>query len=112
MHEGDVGKRPGYMGGGEQRGDANNETVKRRMKKIRDELESIRREREVRRIVRKDRGYHLVALAGYANAGKTSLCNALTDEHLLVEDRMFSTLATTTRSLNGTRTRSLLKATN
>src|SRR3989442_15695961 len=77
------------------------------MKKIRDELETIRREREVRRIVRKDRGYHLVALAGYANAGKTSLCNALTDEHLLVEDRMFSTLATTTRSLYGTRKRSL-----
>src|SRR2546430_8158969 len=96
------------MAGGEQRVDAYYETVKRRMKKIRDELETIRREREVRRIVRKDRGYHLVALAGYANAGKTSLCNALTDEHLLVEDRMFSTLATTTRSLTGTRRRILL----
>src|SRR6266550_94565 len=108
IHEGDVGERPGFMAGGEQRVDAYYETVKRRMKKIRDELETIRREREVRRIVRKDRGYHLVALAGYANAGKTSLCNALTDEHLLVEDRMFSTLATTTRSLTGTRRRILL----
>src|SRR5207244_721162 len=108
IHEGDTGERPGFMAGGEQRVEAYYETVKRRMKKIRDELETIRREREVRRIVRKDRGYHLVALAGYANAGKTSLCNALTDEHLLVEDRMFSTLATTTRSLTGTRRRILL----
>jgi len=108
IHEGDIGERPGFMAGGEQRVDAYYETVKRRMKKIRDELETIRRGREVRRIVRKDRGYHLVALAGYANAGKTSLCNALTDEHLLVEDRMFSTLATTTRSLVGTRKRILL----
>jgi GTP-binding protein HflX len=108
IHEADVGERPGFMAGGEQRVDAYYETVKRRMKKIEDELEAIRREREVRRVLRKDRGYHLVALAGYANAGKTSLCNALTDEHLLVEDRMFSTLATTTRSLSGTRRRILL----
>src|SRR5947199_10262193 len=95
------------MAGGEQRVDAYYETVKRRMKKIRDELETIRREREVRRIVRKDRGYHLVALAGYANAGKTSLCNALPDQHLLVADRLFSTLATPPRSPAPTRKRLL-----
>jgi GTPase len=108
IHEGDIGERPGFMAGGVQRVDAYYETVKRRIKKIRDEIESIRREREVRRTVRKDRGYHLVALAGYANAGKSSLLNVLADEHLLVEDRMFSTLATTTRSLTGTRRRILL----
>ncbi len=108
IHEADIGERPGFMAGGEQRVDAYYETVKRRIKKIRDELGRIRREREVRRTLRKDRGYHLVALAGYANAGKTSLLNALTDEHLLVDDRMFSTLATTTRSLARTRKRILL----
>lgn len=108
IHEGDIGERPGFMSGGEQRVDAYYETVKRRIKRIRDELGAIRREREVRRAVRKDRGYHLVALAGYANAGKSSLLNALADEHLLVEDRMFSTLATTTRSLTRTRKRILL----
>ena len=62
----------------------------------------------MRRSLRKERGYHLVALAGYANAGKSSLLNALTDERVLVDDRMFSTLATTTRSLAGTRKRILL----
>lgn len=108
IHEADIGERPGFMSGGEQRVDAYYETVKRRIRKIRDELDTIRREREVRRTLRKDRGYHLVALAGYANAGKSSLLNALADEQLLVEDRMFSTLATTTRSLTGTRRRILL----
>src|SRR2546427_633217 len=92
----------------ELRVDAYYETVKRRIKKIRDELDAIRRERAVRRSLRKERGYHLVALAGYANAGKSSLLNALTDERVLVDDRMFSTLATTTRSLAGTRKRILL----
>lgn len=108
IHEADIGERPGFMSGGEQRVDAYYETVKRRIRKIRNDLETIRREREVRRTLRKDRGYHLVAIAGYANAGKSSLLNALADEHLLVEDRMFSTLATTTRSLTGTRRRILL----
>src|SRR3989440_766936 len=93
IHEGDVGERPGFMAGGEQSVDAYYETAKRRMKKIRDQLETIPREREVRRIVRKDRGYHLVALPGDANAGKSSLCNARTDEHPLAQGRMFSTLA-------------------
>src|SRR5881409_4140114 len=108
IHEGDVGERPGFMAGGELRVEAYYETVKRRIKKIRDELEAIRRERAVRRSVRKERGYHLVALAGYANAGKSSLLNVLADERVLVDDRMFSTLATTTRSLTGTRKRILL----
>lgn len=108
IHEADIGERPGFMSGGEQRVDAYYETVKRRIKRIRDELEAIRREREVRRAARKGRGYHLVALAGYANAGKSSLLNVLADEHVLVEDRMFSTLSTTTRSLTGTRKRILL----
>ena len=108
IHEGDIGERPGFMAGGELRVDAYYETVKRRIKKIRDELEAIRRERAVRRSVRKERGYHLVALAGYANAGKSSLLNVLADERVVVDDRMFSTLATTTRSLTGTRKRILL----
>src|SRR3989441_740525 len=108
IHEADVGERPGFMAGGELRVDAYYETVKRRIKKIRDELEAIRRERAVRRSVRKERGYHLVALAGYANAGKSSLLNVLADERVLVDDRMFSTLSTTTRSLTGTRKRILL----
>jgi len=108
IHEADVGERPGFMAGGEQRVDAYYETVKRRIKKIRDDLATIRRERDLRRSLRKDRGFHLVSLAGYANAGKSSLLNALTGERVLVEGRMFSTLSTTTRALPDARRRILL----
>ena len=108
IHEADIGERPGFMAGGELRVDAYYETVKRRLKKIQDELETIRRERDVRRQLRKERGYHLVALAGYANAGKSSLLNVLAGEHVVVDARMFSTLSTTTRALQGVRRRILL----
>src|SRR3989449_36408 len=53
------------------------------------------------RAARKDRGFHLVSLAGYANAGKSSMLNVLTGERVLVEERMFSTLSTTTRAVSG-----------
>ena len=64
IHEADIGERPGFMAGGELRVDAYYETVKRRLRKIKDELETIRRERDVRRQLRKERGYQRVALAG------------------------------------------------
>lgn len=108
IHEADIGERPGFMAGGELRVDSYYETVKRRIRRIKDDLATIRQGRNLRRQLRKDRGYHLVALAGYANAGKSSLLNALTGEHVLVDERMFSTLSTTTRGLLGTRKRILL----
>ena len=108
IHEGAIGERPGFMAGGEYRVDAYYETVKRRMRTIKGELERARRERDVRRSHRKAGGYHLVALAGYANAGKSSLLNAMTGEKVLVDDRMFSTLQTTTRRLAGPRRRILV----
>lgn len=103
IHKGVAGERPGFMAGGEYRVDAYYETVKRRIKKIRDELEGIREERGRRRQHRHERGFHLVALAGHANAGKSSLLNALTGSRVLVDARMFSTLSTTTRAVPGRR---------
>ncbi len=108
IHSAAVGERPGFMAGGEYRVDVYLETVKRRQRRIEEELELVRRERGRRRASRKDRGFHLVSLAGYANAGKSSMLNALTGERVLVEERMFSTLSTTTRALQGVRRRILL----
>ena len=103
IHTGAEGERPGFMAGGEYRVDVYLETVKRRQRRIEEELELVRKERGRRRASRKDRGFHLVSLAGYANAGKSSMLNALTGERVLVEERMFSTLSTTTRAVSGSR---------
>src|SRR5256886_11201500 len=73
IHEADVGERPGFMAGGELRVDAYYETVKRRIKKIRDELDAIRRGRGGRRSPREERGGHLVALARVADRGQATL---------------------------------------
>jgi GTP-binding protein HflX len=108
IHSGTAGERPGFMAGGEYRVDAYYETVKRRMKKVRDELEHVRKERAFRRDHRQRRGFYHVSITGYANAGKSSLFNVLSGERVLVEDRLFTTLSTTTRTLDGGRGRILL----
>lgn len=99
IHSAAAGERPGFMAGGEYRVDAYYETVKRKMKKVRDGLEAVRKERARRRDHRQERGFYHVSVAGYANAGKSSLFNALSGEKVLVDDRLFTTLSTTTRAL-------------
>lgn len=108
IHRASAGERPGFMAGGEYRVDAYHETVKRKMKKVRDELEAVRSERSIRRDHRQRRGFQHVSIAGYANAGKSSLFNALSGETVLVEDRLFTTLSTTTRAIGRVRKRILL----
>ena len=89
-------ERPGFLAGGEYLVDDYYEMIKRQMRKIKKELDKIRGERELRRRERKERGFYLVSIAGYANAGKSSLLNILTDEKVIVNDKMFSTLSPTT----------------
>jgi len=101
IHRASMGDRPGFMAGGEYRVDVYYETVKRRINKIRRELEHVRDERRMRRNRRRDSGFGLLGLAGYANAGKSSLLNCLSGENILVDEHMFSTLSTTTRRMNG-----------
>ncbi|HEV8595180.1 MAG TPA: GTPase HflX [Thermoplasmata archaeon] len=108
IHSAAAGERPGFMAGGEYRVDAYYETVKRRMTKVRRELETVRKERALRRDHRHERGFYHVSLAGYANAGKSSLFNALSGETVQVEDRLFTTLSTTTRMLKEVRRRILV----
>lgn len=108
IHAGVAGERPGFMAGGEYRVDAYYETVKRKMVKDRATLSQIRKERALRREHRQRRDFRQVSITGYANAGKSSLFNALSGERVLVDDRAFTTLSTTTRALDGARTRILL----
>lgn len=108
IHAAVSGEHPGFMAGGEYRVDAYYETVKRRMVKVREILATIRKERARRREHRQERGFYQVSIAGYANAGKSSLFNALSGESVLVENQLFTTLSTTTRTLSGVRKRILL----
>lgn len=98
IHRKRRGERPGFMGGGEYAVAEYEDFIKRRMRTIRDELERVRHDRAVRRKVRRDR-FYLVSLAGYTNAGKSSLLSALTGADALQESALFSTLGTMTRRL-------------
>ncbi|MDK2912351.1 MAG: GTPase [Methanolobus sp.] len=92
-------ERPGFMGlGGYENSYA--QDVKNRINRIRDELESMEKDRDSLRRLRHARGFALVALAGYTNAGKSTLFNSLVKEDVTVKDMMFTTLVPTTRSLD------------
>ena len=99
IHRARSGEHPGLMAGGEYQVDDYFEMIKKQMKKIRGNLEKIRDEREMRRKHRHIGGFYLVSLAGYTNAGKSSLLNLLSGEKVKVEGRLFSTLSTTTRKI-------------
>lgn len=92
-------ERPGFMGlGGYENSYA--QDVKNRINRIRDELESMEKDRDSLRRLRHAKGFALVALAGYTNAGKSTLFNSLVKEDVTVKDMMFTTLVPTTRSLD------------
>ena len=99
IHRAKSGEHPGFMAGGEYQVDDYYEMIKKQSKKIKEELESIRNQRELRRIHRHKGGFYLVSLAGYTNAGKSSLLNLLTEGKVKVEGRLFSTLSTTTKKI-------------
>ncbi len=103
IHRQKSGERPGFMGGGEYSTRGYEYFIRSRLTKIDDELRNMEEESARRSRARRDRGFHLVGLCGYTNAGKSSLMRRLTEEEVLVEDKVFSTLSTTTRRLTESR---------
>jgi GTP-binding protein HflX len=99
IHRARSGEHPGFMAGGEYQVDNYYEMIKKQVKKTKEELKSIRNQRELRRGHRHKRGFYLLSLAGYTNAGKSSLLNMLTEGNVKVEGRLFSTLSTTTKKI-------------
>ena len=108
IHNAKAGEHPGFMGGGEYAIDIYYDLVKKRIKAIDDELKDIRRDSTHRRVQRNRAGIFSISLAGYTNAGKSSLMRALTGEEVLIENRMFSTLSTTTRRLGSVNEKMLI----
>jgi GTP-binding protein HflX len=99
IHRTKAGEHPGLMAGGEYQVDDYYEMIKRQTKKIKEDLQKIRENRELQRQTRSKSGFYSVSLAGYTNAGKSSLMNLLSGEKVKVEEQLFSTLSTTTRSI-------------
>ena len=90
-------EQPGLRGGGEYEVDVHYDMIKRRMVSLRRKLASVAKSREQRRKLRRRRGFNLVAIAGYTNAGKSTLLNALTASNVEVDDMLFTTLTPRTR---------------
>jgi GTP-binding protein HflX len=92
-----LGDRAGFKGMGEYQTRQYLKHIRYRMGKIRKELDRVRADREVKRKRREELGFILIALAGYTNAGKSTLLNTLSGEDVEARQQMFTTLDTTTR---------------
>lgn len=91
---GGVGSR---FGEGESQLEVDRRMVRKRITSIKRELEHLSKVRSVQRESRYSSGMFKVALAGYTNAGKSSLINRLTQADVLSYDKLFATLDSTTR---------------
>jgi len=88
---------PGFHGPGYYQTAKYGRMIRKRIAKIERELEKIRYERDERRKIRRELGFSLMALAGYSNAGKSTLLNKLTKSNVPADDKLFTTLGTYTR---------------
>jgi GTP-binding protein HflX len=87
----------GTRGPGESQLETDRRLARRRVVQLRGRLRKLSRQRDVRRKERRRTETPTVALAGYTNAGKSTLLNALTDAGVSVRDRLFETLDPVTR---------------
>jgi GTP-binding protein HflX len=102
-----ISEQPGFRGSGAYEQSIYRD-MQRRIAKIRTALESVELQGEDRRLRRREMGFDLVALAGYTNAGKSTLLNALTNARAAAKDQPFTTLSPTTRALEANGRRILL----
>ena len=87
----------GTRGPGETKIETDRRRIRSQMSKIRAQLARMEGTRTTQRQARRRSGVPTVALAGYTNAGKSSLLNALTGSGVLVDNSLFATLDPTVR---------------
>ena len=88
----------GFVGGpGESQIEIDRRLIDDRIAKIKLELETVTRRRDIQRKARKRVPHPVVALVGYTNAGKSTLFNRLTGAEVLAKDLLFATLDPTMR---------------
>ena len=89
----------GTRGPGETKLEVDRQHIRRRITKLRRDIADLARTRRLKRSTRERTGIAQVAIAGYTNAGKSTLMNALSDAETLVADQLFATLDPTVRRL-------------
>lgn len=94
---GGIGSR---FGQGESQLEVDRRLIRDRISALKRELVKLETRRETQSKARWDSGIWRVALAGYTNAGKSTLLNALTDSGVYAKDELFATLDPTTRSID------------
>ncbi|HEX2025228.1 MAG TPA: GTPase HflX [Actinomycetota bacterium] len=93
---GGIGTR---RGPGETKMEVDRRRIRSRIAKLRRDLADLAKARTVKRGTRERSGVPQIALAGYTNAGKSSLMNAVTGADVVVADQLFATLDPTVRRI-------------
>lgn len=88
----------GTKGPGETQIETDRRIINKRISTLKNKLKIIEKQRKTQSAERKN--YIRMALVGYTNAGKSTLLNLLTDSNVYVENKLFATLDTSTRTLN------------
>jgi GTP-binding protein HflX len=103
---GDGGGSGGGKGGGgasrgmgEQQVEVDRRLARTRIDQCKRELAEVRKQRGTRRKEREKQGVPCAAIAGYTNAGKSTLLNCLSGSDIMAKDMLFATLDTTTRAI-------------
>jgi GTP-binding protein HflX len=89
----------GTRGPGEQKLETDRRRIRNRLGKIKEAIETVRRQRTTRRRARQAVPLGMIALVGYTNAGKSTLFHALTHAEVLTSPQMFATLDPTIRAV-------------
>jgi len=86
-------------GEGETQLEMDQRMVRKRISRLRNQLDTVRKHRHLQRKQRQNLPVPTGAIVGYTNAGKSSLLNCLTESDVLSEDKLFATLDPTSRRL-------------
>ena len=91
----------GYLKGeGETQIEIDRRLLRKQVDKLEKELEEVKKVRVTQRRARERSGIPTFAIIGYTNVGKSTLLHALTEADVLIEDKLFATLDTTTRKFS------------